>query len=477
METKKGRIHVIGMGSSCFDDLKKHTRETILNSTHIYARTEKHTVVEELRSKGILVNSFDNIYDLAEEVSLVDVKIVETLREFTHDEDIIYLVPGSPFVLEKSVELLIDEFDDLLITSAESSVDIVLGSLRHVSEGYKVISGKDFKISSIDFQNDIFIQEIDDEYLLDEIITKLSEVYSENSKFSLIKDASLDSEEIKNYTFGTYKREITPNHQTTIFIYKPNENIYDFTDLLNTVDTLRGPDGCPWDIEQTHDSMKHDLLEETYELVDAIDRDNVDDMIDEVGDILLQVVMHAQIGYEEDGFSIFDVTTGINNKLISRHPHVFGNLRVDNKDILMLNWDSVKDKEKSLKSFVDRLDSLKGLPSTIRAYKLIDKVTRIGFDWDNREQALHKVKEEYHEVVEALDDPKALREELGDLFFTVCNLSHYLGYEPEILLTEACNKFVDRFRMMEEIAISKGVELTNMGNYSLEEFWQEAKHK
>lgn len=477
MEAIKHNIHVIGMGSSDYGALNENVKRAILESSNIYVRTDRHRVVEDLKSMGINLHTFDYVYENSDDIDEVDYEILSVLHEAAKQADLVYLVPGSPFMLEKSVELLISNTENLTITNGQSSAEAVLMAIRHVSEGYRIISAKDFSISSIGFQSDLLIQEIDDEFLLDEIIIGLSNVYSPDSTFAIIKDASLNTEEVRYYTFGSYNREIIPNHQTTLFIYKPKTAIYDFNDLVKTVDTLRGPDGCPWDIEQTHKSMQHDLLEEAYELADAIETDDVDNMIEELGDLLLQVVMHSQIGYEEDGFNIFDVTTGINEKLISRHPHVFSNLRVDNRDELMLNWDSVKDKEKSLKSFVDRLDSLKGLPSTIRAYKLIDKVTRIGFDWESREQALGKVQEEYQEVLEALDNPDELEEELGDLFFTVCNLSHYLGYKPELLLTNACDKFVDRFRKMEEIAIREGVELTNMGNYSLEDFWQETKLK
>lgn len=468
-----GKIIVIGMGSGDISGINNLGLSFIENNKKIFTRTNRHPVIEELKNYKEII-SFDEIYEKVDFIEEVDEIIANKLINISEIEDVIYLVPGSPFVLEKSVELLIERVTNLEIINNQSFVDLVFSRIFHVTEGYKTISGRDYKNSKVDFSLDLVIQEIDSEFLLDEIMLEVGEIYPSNSKFSIVKDGGLSTEEIYSDFLENYSRKTQPNHQTTLVLHKPDK-VFDFSDLVEIADTLRGPEGCPWDIEQTHKSMRQDLLEEAYEVVDAINREDPDSVSEELGDLMFQVVMHSQIASENGDFNIIDVINKVNNKLILRHAHVFTDLILDKSSKVLQNWDSIKYSQRNLNKFWERLNDSKGLPSTIRAYKIIDKVTRIGFDWDETGEILGKVKEEYGEVLEALENPENLKEELGDLLFTVSNLCHHLGYEPELLLSEACDKFVSRFKTMEEFAEKEGKEIKSLPKDDLERLWQISK--
>lgn len=468
-----GKLLVIGLGSTDINDIKDSTLNRLKDFKNIYARTINHEAFKSLKDYDI--KSFDSLYMEEESIDMVDERIAEIISDILKTEDLVYLVPGSPFILEKSVKILKDQEDDIEFINNTSAAELVIGLCNHISEGYKTISGKDLKLSSADYSLDLVVQEIDNEFLLDEVITILKDSYPGRTRFSIVKDGGLQGQEIYTDTLDQYRRKIIPNHQTSILVYRPEDPVYGFSDLVNLTDTLRGPDGCPWDIEQTHESMKYNLVEETYEVIAAIEEEDYDNLNEELGDLLFQVIIHSQIAYENGDFSILDVVNNITNKLIYRHPHVFSDLKLDKSSKVLQNWDSIKFKSKNINFFWERLYSKKNLPSTIWSYDIIDKVTRIGFDWEDKNQALEKVLEEYLEVKEALNRPKDLEEELGDLLFTVINLSHYLGYEPEGLLKKACEKFVSRFKGMENIALKENQILTELGTSELERLWQLSK--
>ncbi|MEO2069099.1 MAG: nucleoside triphosphate pyrophosphohydrolase [Desulfurobacteriaceae bacterium] len=252
---------------------------------------------------------------------------------------------------------------------------------------------------------------------------------------------------------------------------------YSFEDLLKIMETLRSPNGCPWDREQTHESLVPYLIEETYETIDAIRDKNYENLKEELGDLLLQIVFHSQIAKENKAFSIEDVVDGIAKKLISRHPHVFGN-RNDIKDAqdVLREWDKLKEKEgKKRESLMDGIP--KSLPSLERAYKLQKRAAKVGFDWESFSGIKEKLIEELSEIGEALKskNKEKVEEEVGDLLFMAVNLARFLGVHPELALSKANEKFEKRFRKMEEFAKKEGKELKDLSISDLELLWQKAK--
>lgn len=261
---------------------------------------------------------------------------------------------------------------------------------------------------------------------------------------------------------------------------KFNKQTYSFEDLLAIADKLRSPGGCPWDIEQTHDSVKQCIIEEAYEAVDAINKRNDAMLYDELGDVLFQVIFHSQIAKEEGSFDIGDVITAVCKKMIGRHAHVFGDKTADTSGQVLDLWDEIKKEEKGLVSYSDGLkDVTINLPALIRAYKVQQKAKKAGFDWDNIQDVYNKIEEELEEVKEAVarKDDHMVQSEIGDLLFAAVNLSRFLKVQPELALTDTTERFIKRFEYMEKMADAEGQELDDMSLSEMDEYWEKAKEQ
>ena len=253
-----------------------------------------------------------------------------------------------------------------------------------------------------------------------------------------------------------------------------------FEELVSIMTRLRSPTGCPWDREQTHLTLRPYLIEEAYEVLDALDNRDDGDFRDELGDLLLQVVFHAQIATEEQRFDIDDVARAINDKLVRRHPHVFGNTRADTADEVLINWEKIKREEKGGKGRKSVLDGLPaGMPALLHAYRIQEKVARVNFDWDDVQAVLLKVGEEIDEVSKALEqgDKKKIEEEMGDLLFSMVNLSRHLNVPPEDALRRSNDKFMRRFRYIEAALELRGENLERATFEELDALWEEAKQR
>ncbi len=255
---------------------------------------------------------------------------------------------------------------------------------------------------------------------------------------------------------------------------------YGFSDLIDILNILRQPDGCPWDREQTHKSIRNDLLEEAYETADAIDTDDSTALCEELGDLLLQVVFHSDIAKENGEFDITDVTDGICKKLILRHPHVFGNVKADTSAQVLENWDAIKRVEKSQSTYTDTLTSVpKAFPALMRAAKVQKRAAKAGFDWDNIDDAFKKIPEEASELKTAINngDNALIDEEFGDLLFAAVNVSRFCGVNAEESLAKATDKFITRFKKVEDVVIAMGKDVKDCSLNELDAIWDEIKHK
>ncbi len=243
--------------------------------------------------------------------------------------------------------------------------------------------------------------------------------------------------------------------------------------LREIVSKLRAPDGCPWDREQTHATLKPHLLEECYELIDAIDDQDDEALVEELGDLLLQVVLHAQMADEEGRFHFDQVADRIADKLVRRHPHVFGQDKLSTSDAVLRQWDAIKRSEKK-----ERTSILDGVPRTLpalaKAQKVQIKAARAGFDWQEAQDVLAKIREEIAEI-EAAQDPDQVSEELGDLLFSLVNFARKRDLHAEDLLQTATEKFARRFRAIEALAAEKGLKLSTLSLQEMDRLWEQAK--
>ncbi len=250
--------------------------------------------------------------------------------------------------------------------------------------------------------------------------------------------------------------------------------------LVELMATLRGPDGCPWDRKQTPESLKPFLVEECYEVVDAIEDGAPAKVRDELGDLLFQIIFHARIAEEAGQFTINDVITSIHEKMTRRHPHVFGDDKLSTDKEVLSNWEEIKRKEKGHEDRKSILEGVpKELPSLLRAHRLQERAARVGFDWAHLNEAMPKLDEEIAEFKESLksEDAGKIEEELGDVFFMLVNISRFLGVNPEDALRKTISKFIHRFRYIEEHAEQAGRSLNDMTLDEMERLWQESKMK
>lgn len=259
------------------------------------------------------------------------------------------------------------------------------------------------------------------------------------------------------------------------FEYKPSYNV---NDLVEIVRILRGPGGCPWDAEQTHQSIRRNFVEEAYEAVEAIDENSTAHLREELGDVLLQVALHAQMEAETGSFDMDGVADGICKKLIFRHPHVFGDRAVSGSSEVLSNWEDLKREEKGQSTHTDALEAVaRSLPALWRAEKVQKKAKKAGFDWPDITGAVDKLYEELSEFKTAVDEGTNVEEELGDLLFSAVNAARFAKIDPEEALIKATDKFISRFAKVEALAREQGQALENMTLAQLDKLWEEAKKR
>lgn len=254
---------------------------------------------------------------------------------------------------------------------------------------------------------------------------------------------------------------------------------YDVYDLVEVIRILRSEGGCPWDIEQTHESIKKNLIEETYETIEAINKKDAAMLREELGDVLMQVIFHSQIETEKGVFNINDVADENCKKMIERHPHVFGEVNVDSVDDVLTNWDAIKRKTKGQKSTSEAIDSVpRELPALMRASKIQSKAAKVGFDWDDVVGALDKLTEEIAELKEAIvqGEKEHINEELGDVLFSTVNVSRFVDIDAEESLTASTDKFVSRFKTVEKLAAEREINMNESDLETLDRLWDEAKN-
>ena len=323
------------------------------------------------------------------------------------------------------------------------------------------------------------VEEVDSALIAGEVKLRLMEYWPDGWQ---VKTARFDHGAFLTETVPLYMIDRLPAYDASTCLYLSpvpfeKRERFGFDDLTRVLIRLRDPaDGCPWDKVQTHESLRKDLLEEAYELYDAIGEGDDFHMQEELGDVLMHVLFHCVIGMEQDSFSPRDVTTGIVRKLIFRHPHIFGDVIANTPEQVLRNWEDLKMEEKGQTTETEALRSVtKGLPALMYAKKIQKKAAHVGFDWASADEAFCKIGEETAELREAMNSGTNIAEETGDLLFAVVNVARLLHLEPELLLREAAEKFTERFARMESLAIADGRQLKGMTLGEMDAYWDKAK--
>lgn len=481
------KINIIGLGPGSIGDLTLDAVEKIMDDKPKFLRTERHPTVDYFREKNINYRSFDSIYDSGENFDKVYDEIVNILlEESKKHSEINYFVPGNPMVAERTVNKLLNlenkELEIVLVSGLSFIEPILEGVGYDLVEGLSVLDAINFSLEDIDINSHCIVTQVYNERIASDLKILLSEVYGDEYIVYLINNGGIkEQEEILKLPLYEIDRNKNIGNLTSLFIPKVKEEyaIYSFSDIIHTMKRLRDVDGCPWDRKQDHNSLRKYLLEETYELLDAIEKEDIENTIEELGDVLFQVVFHSQIAYETGDFNIYDVTSNLNKKMIYRHPHVFSDTKAKDSSEVKDNWEELKAKEKNIVKISDSFKSMPSQSLLLKSYKLQEKAAKVGFDWKDIEGPLGKIREEYKEVLELLDNKeknsKRLEEEIGDLLFSVVNLSRFLDIDPNIALNKTINKFINRFEYIEDQAIKDKIDLRDMTLEDMDKFWNKAK--
>lgn len=480
-------IKIVGLGPGSIESLTLGTINLLKSSPRIYLRTEKHPTVKYLRDLDIEFETYDITYE-------TEKSFEEVYESISHDlllkeskyGDIVYAVPGHPLVAEKSVTILLERCRENHIETriypSVSFIDAIFEALEmDIFENLRIVDAFDIKSQTMDKRCGIVITQVYDKFIASDVKLSLMDYYKQDIDIYFIRAAGIKGlESIRKIKLYELDRQCDIDYLTSIYIPRNSEAIYNFTDLLNIMDTLRGENGCPWDRKQNHESLKKYLIEESYEVLEAIEDKDDSELTEELGDVLFQVVFHSQIGKEEGFFDINSVINTVCKKMIERHPHVFGNVEVKDSEEVLTNWEEIKKNQQGLTTYTQQLKHIpKILPALMRAYKVQEKASKVGFDFNSVEDTLDKVMEEYHELRDVYNSKERAKivEEMGDLIFASVNVARFLDIDPEFALNYTIEKFIKRFAYIENKAKSMQMSMQEMTSEEMNEFWIEAKSK
>lgn len=479
------KIIVAGLGPGSIEYLPAKTLGLLRNISPIYLRTEKHPLVAELLRQGISFSSFDLFYERAGTFEEVYESIVTTLLEEAARGQVLYAVPGHPMVAEKTVEMLLEASRDkfeIEIIPAMSCLDAVYASIHlDPTKGLLILDALELGSRTFDIDPELpmLCTQLYDRRIASEVKLILMESFPDDHPVVLIHGAGIPREEqVKTIPLFELDRQEDISYLTTLFVPKAGESetrVDPFRNLEGIMLRLRSPGGCPWDIDQDFDSLKRYLIEETYEVIEAVEDGDMHKLQEELGDLLLQIVFYSQIAREKGIFDINDVIGGISEKLIRRHPHVFGKtVKVSCVEDVNVNWEKIKHSEKSDRP---RFDIPRELPALMRAEKVQKKAAETGFDWPDISGPWEKVYEELEELNSAVKrkSPPEIKGEIGDLLFAVVNTARFLHVDPEDALTLTIEKFIQRFRHIEQRAKEMGKATEEMSLEEMDKLWDEAK--
>ena len=478
------RINIIGLGPGDISLISQGAMRSLKDSDRVFLRTEKHPMVEELK-KSVKFEALDSFYEENENFENVYGKISEFIVNEAEKGDLVYAVPGHPRVAEKTVGIIEnmakEKGIEVITTPSMSFVDAMFDYLGFdPSDGFRLIDAFEMKNSYIDTKTSLIITQVYDEFIASNVKLQLMEHYDDEQEVYIVKSAGIKGQEFKKCVrlCELDWRDNSFDYLTSLYVPKCEKETHNTVhDLELIMDRLRAPGGCDWDRKQTHESLKNSVVEEAYELYNAIENDDIDEMIEELGDVLLQVIFHCQIGKEEGIFDLSEVAEGICTKLITRHPHIFGDADID-KDKFEQTWEEIKKNEKGESTITEGLSRIPVyLPALMKADKVQHKAALVGFDWDDISDVFKKVEEEYNELLDEYHkgNIQYIKEELGDLLFSIVNLARFLHVDTTEALNGTTQKFINRFSFVEEKVIESGKKFDDMSLEELDGFWDMAK--
>ena len=499
-------IVVVGLGPGRWEDVTLEAERALTSASRIVFRTLRHPTVDALRERrpDVAISSFDDLYERADSFATLYPEMVERLLALANETpSLVYAVPGHPLIAEASVRSLrlraeatdvgvriVAGLSFLEPVCAALGIDPLERDLQLLDATQLADAGAPAMMGALLPTHPALIAQMYNRRLASGVKLALSELYPDDWELTVVRWASMPGEETVTRTpLYALDRDEQADHLTTLYVpaLEPLQALRVPEGLRYVTARLRAPDGCPWDRQQTHQSLRKYVLEEAYEVAEALDEwdgspEQAEKLAEELGDLLLQVYLQAEIADQEDLFHIGDVYHAITEKLIRRHPHVFGDVAVRDAEHVVRNWESIKRAEREAKGEdVGAESRLRGVPKSApalyQARELTHKAAKAGFAWPERSGAFDKVSEELAELRAATEsgEPAATEEELGDLLLSIARLADEIGVQPEDALHRANQKFRRRFEAMEARAHRENRSLESLSFDEWAALWQEAK--
>ncbi|MDI6812114.1 MAG: nucleoside triphosphate pyrophosphohydrolase [Desulfitobacteriaceae bacterium] len=473
------RLHIIGLGPAGLDKLSVGSYRRLLQADKVFARTLKHPCIEDLRKEGVNFVSFDPVYEEEDSFEAVYERIVAGLQaELEEGREVVYVVPGHPYVAEKTVRMLAERLSpevEIIAEAAVSFLDEIFTSLKlDPTEGLVIKDYDGLRDAGLTGEDWVIIPQVYDALVASNVKLDLMLTYPDDALAFVVKGLGTDQAQTREVPL--YELDHEEYDYLTSVVLPPEERVASFRKLTEIMEKLRSPGGCPWDREQTHVSLKPYLIEESYEVLEAIENQDMYNLCEELGDLLLQVVFHAQIAHEANVFTVNDVLREITEKLVRRHPHVFANGKANTSGEVVRAWEEIKKEEKKdPEREKDYFKEPKGLPSLMLAQATQGRAAKFGFDWPDWQGPWQKIHEELGELQGAMAEGDGIKEELGDVLFAVVNLARFLNLDAEEALRASVHKFQSRFRKMSELAAREGRKLEGMSLGEMNLYWELAK--
>jgi tetrapyrrole methylase family protein / MazG family protein len=478
-------LTLLGLGPGEVDDLSRRAWRTLKQAKTVIVRTSQHNCVPCLpQGEDITYQYCDDLYESIPKFEDVYAAIVERVMTAARKGDVVYAVPGDPLVGESTVLALLkaakEENIQVEIVSGISFVEPILAALGvDAMDGLQILDGITVAAMHhppINPDVPALLGQVYSREVAGNVKLTLMNQYPDEFPVTLIHAAGTDHPIVEHLPLYEIDRSEHIKHMTSLYVPALGK-MSSFEQFQEIIAHLRAPEGCPWDKEQTHLSLRRYLLEETHEVLEALDAEDPVELYKEMGDLLLQVLLHTQIAIDDGEFKMSDVISHINRKLIHRHPHVWGDVEAKNAGEVLANWDALKKVEHAEQGIQREsiLDGIpKGIPALMQALRYSEKAAKVNFDWDTIEPVIDKVREELDEVLNATDEANRA-EEIGDLLFVIANWARWLKIDPETALRETNAKFYRRFRYVEDGLIAQGKPPVDWTLAEMDVLWDKAK--
>lgn len=430
--------------------------KAIKSAKNIVLRTNNCSLAEYLTNNNISYLTLDNLYENSTNFDDLNNKSAEFIQELSSKGDVLYGVLDT--LIDSSVKTIINNNFEVSILPCVCTSSEYIAEITKINSqnGIVVFSATDILSKNFNPNLPQLLLEISSPYLASELKLKLMDFYDDETKIYLLNRTKT---KIKLAEIELFELDMQNKYDVYTGIFIPaiefrQRHKFTVDDLVDIISVLRAPGGCPWDRKQTHQTLRQNLLEESYETIDAINNDDDDNLCEELGDVLLQVVFHSLIAKDRQAFNINDIATRVSQKMIDRHVHVFGELKLDTAEDVLKNWEEIKKKEKGLETISQTMEEISpSITALMRANKVQSKAAKVGFDFPNVEEAYNKVYEEINEVLAEIKSKnnENLEMEIGDLLFSIVNVARILGIDSELSLNKSTKKFIKRFKTMEKL--------------------------